>query len=292
VLWGREGPRLLDEFQKSVDWHAGLQADAVAAAIDGERARVAFGGLEVMEGPAVDGGGVRGGEQRRRFARKQRDPEAVQRELKAVADGLDVGLLAGPATKEGGVALFGGKAEPVVAFSRGEEALDDGLLFVHVADEFDINAEFAMVGEGEDGELAGVGQVEHERAWGRSDARLAPFGVFEADLGGRQAEIAAQESAQSAPGEGEGDLQVVEAESGGALAFVGGEGVEAILLRRPAGGELCGPDVDFLGVEEDLREFHMPTLPPGGAGAVIWVLDRCGRWRARDEGNGPGRWLG
>lgn len=102
----------------------------------------------------VDGGGVRGGEQGRRFARKQRDPEAVERELEAVAMGLDVGLFAGPATEEGGVALFGDKAEPVVAFSRGEEALDDGFLFVHVADELDIDAELAVVGEGEDGELA------------------------------------------------------------------------------------------------------------------------------------------
>lgn len=183
-------------------------------------------------------------------ARRQRHIETIQRHLQALAAGLYVGFLASPAGVETFVALFGRESVELCEFVLGKEAAGDVFPVFDGADEFDVDAEAAVGGEGEKGKAARVGDVEMDGriaggGTGLGEAGFAAVGVVELDVFGRRGEVLAEEIAEGGTGSDVGVAVAVEGEAFGAGMLVGGEAGLPSDGRQALGIVGEAPDVDF-----------------------------------------------
>jgi hypothetical protein len=158
-------------FQKSSTIQGWVKVQAFGTSAVGERADVAWSGLELLEVP---------------FLREKRDLKLIERDVEAVADGFHVRLFAGPATEEGFLAGGGiGEGEYFVGFGWMEEAGSNLVCIGEVAEKFDVYPEVAPGGDSIKGELAGVGLIKCNSG----DGRLAFGASGEGNLPGSSVQV-------------------------------------------------------------------------------------------------------
>ena len=142
-------------------------------------------------------------------------------EGEAAAQGFEEGFLEGPELEEGGELGVGGESGESGELVGSEEfrgyvaAGEDGV------DEFEVDADWGVVGDGDGGEVAGVGDVEMPA--GVDEGGLALGLVAEGDFIRRDGGVAAEEETEGCAAGDETGLIFFEREAVGAVAFGGGE---------------------------------------------------------------------
>jgi len=222
--------------------------DDKLGASGGEGGGVAFWRVEVGDLPFR--GFVRvpfGAEESGLFAGDEGDIKLIERKMKAGADGFDEGFFARPAGEERMGLLRGGEGEEELGFARREEtrgevgAADVGTCF------FDVDAEVAGAGDGVDDLTIGVGEVKAQVGV-VGEIGFAVRTEEEANVGGFQVEVAAEDLAEQGAGDEVLRARLVDADAAQAFAFVGAEQCAQGWLI--GGGDVEGGavDVDFNGV--------------------------------------------
>jgi hypothetical protein len=116
------------------------------------------------------------------------DIETGEGESKAFAQGLHVGFLAGPALEEGSSSLGRGEGPQGGGLSGGKETGGDGIGGAFRIDKFNVCADARVEGQGQEGEVAGMGEVELEGGLVEVGGKFGfPLGcIGEGDFGGRE----------------------------------------------------------------------------------------------------------
>ncbi len=172
------------------------------------------------------------------------DVEMVEGERDAGPQRFDVGFLAGPSGEKRGGALAFGQGEKGRVFVCREELFHEPGVVLRREHLFHVDADRMVAGHGDEGEVAGVGEVKLEPGVvGRGEGGFAVGSGRESQLAGGKVQVAAEDVAQCAVGGDEAFAVFGEAEACGAGALVRRKrGVEPVAAR---GGDLqgCLPNV-------------------------------------------------
>ena len=193
------------------------------------------------------------GQERGRFPRRQRHLEAVQRQPQTIAPRLDIGFLAGPAIEERPGPVLGVQRAQGGHLRAREEVLRDRIGRGLGSDALEVDADLASEGDRAKGPPVGIGEVEADgrRRVARSQGRLAPGAVREAQRRGAGAEVASEDRAQKpAPGD-EARAVPLEVEALRSRALVVGERVPELPEVLRVGVQRGAPDVDLVVRERD-----------------------------------------
>lgn len=118
------------------------------------------------------------------------------------------------------LALAGGQRHQFRSFLRAKKPLGNVLEIRHRADGFYVNADLAIHGECEEGQIARMRGVEL-KTMGRGKSRLSFRTIAELDAARRDVEVSSQQNPQSPSREDERSPQMIEPEPAGAVRFVG-----------------------------------------------------------------------
>ena len=163
---------------------------------------------------------------------------------KACAGGFEQGFFQGPKLEEVTWLIGGRKRGQVGQFIVCKDVASYFVAGKIGVDEFDVDAEGVVAGDGDGGQVAGMGEIELPAA-DPGEGGFAPGFVSEGDFIRRRARITAQEEAQAGAAGNETSLVFLELEAAGALAFGGGKKAAQIAQGGIDGGERDLPDVDF-----------------------------------------------
>lgn len=213
--------------------------------LDGDCSDVAVRGEDLVKRP---GAGARLVSVERKemgaWPRDERYVESVEGVRESFADGLDVGLLASPATEEAGIPRGRTHHRELGAFAGAEGDRRDLLEVGHRVHAFDVDADGSAARQCEDGDVAGVRDVEVQPV--RVEIRERRFAVGaddEADGGRRRTQVARQQLPQQRASDHVAPLVARESEALGALALVRRERRRVRRHRLAAFAKVRGPEV-------------------------------------------------
>ena len=173
------------------------------------------------------------------------DVEVVEGKRDAGPQRFDVGFLAGPSgEKRGGALAFGQGAEGRVFVHREELFHEPGEILWrdHL---FDVDTDGVVAGYGDEGEVAGVGEVELEPGVvGRGERGFAVGVGREDQLGGGKVQVTAEDIAHCAVGDDEAFAVLGEAEACGAGVLGGRKRVGKALYIIWRDVPVDPPDMD------------------------------------------------
>ena len=127
---------------------------------------IAGGGVEGEQGPCGEIGVVAAQGEQGGVVFVEADIERGERAGEAFTERLDDGFLAAPGAEEGGGAFVAGVVCELVLLGGREEACGDVVGGAARVDVFDVDADLGAAGDGEQGEVLAVGEVEAERGIG------------------------------------------------------------------------------------------------------------------------------
>ena len=204
---------------------------AQAPSLDGQRPDIAWSRVEGGQRPAPGQKGV---------------GSRLIKEREALAPSFHVGLFFCPTTEKG--LGMKGRWEPVqlVNFSRREKAPGDCGPIGLLPDQFDINANLAILGDRDEGEVGGVSEAEFEPAELGTQVRLAERVVNKSQGAGRDPQIAPQERTQRSVGDDKASPVALETQTRAPVPFVAREGRVEGGARFTRNVETDAPTVHFL----------------------------------------------